>query len=43
MGVMSLAKRPGGMTRLEDTCGRALAATPARDRSRGTEQAISVA
>ena len=29
LGVMSLAKRPGGMTRLEDTCGRALAATPA--------------
>lgn len=29
LGVMSLAKRPGGMARLEDTCGRALAATPA--------------
>ena len=29
LGVMSLAKKPGGMTRLEDTCGRALAATPA--------------
>jgi hypothetical protein len=25
---MSLAKKPGGMARLEDTCGRALAATP---------------
>jgi transposase len=29
LGVMSLAKKPGGITRLEDTCGRALAATPA--------------
>lgn len=29
LGVMSLAKKPGGMTRLEDTCGKALAATPA--------------
>lgn len=29
LGVMSLAKRPGGSRRLEDTCGRALAATPA--------------
>ena len=29
LGVMSLAKRAGGMARLEDTCGRALAATPA--------------
>ena len=29
LGVMSLAKKPGGMARLEDTCGRALAATPA--------------
>lgn len=28
LGVMSLAKKPGGMARLEDTCGRALAATP---------------
>lgn len=28
LGVMSLAKKPGGMTRLEDTCTRALAATP---------------
>ena len=25
---MSLAKKPGGMARLEDTCGRALGATP---------------
>ncbi len=29
LGVMSLAKKQGGTTRLEDTCGRALAATPA--------------
>ena len=29
LGVMSLANRPGGSRRLEDTCGRALAATPA--------------
>lgn len=29
LGVMSLAKRPGGMARLEQSCGRALAATPA--------------
>ena len=29
LGVMSLAKKSGGMTRLEDTCARALAATPA--------------
>ncbi len=29
LGVMSLAKKSGGMARLEDTCGRALAATPA--------------
>ncbi len=29
LGVMSLAKKPGGMARLEDTCGRALAATAA--------------
>lgn len=29
LGVMSLAKKPGGMTRLEDACARALAATPA--------------
>ncbi len=29
LGVMSLAKKPGGIARLEDTCGRALAATPA--------------
>jgi transposase len=29
LGVMSLAKKPGGHTRLEDTCARALAATPA--------------
>lgn len=29
LGVMSLAKKPGGMARLEDTCTRALAATPA--------------
>ncbi|HTX93389.1 MAG TPA: IS21 family transposase [Mycobacterium sp.] len=29
LGVMSLAKRQGGAARLEDTCGRALAATPA--------------
>lgn len=28
LGVMSLAKKPGGMTRLEDTCARALAASP---------------
>lgn len=28
LGVMSLAKRPGGIARLEDTCARALAATP---------------
>ena len=28
LGVMALAKKPGGITRLEDTCGRALAATP---------------
>jgi hypothetical protein len=28
LGVMSLAKKPGGMTRLEATCGRALEATP---------------
>ncbi|MEB3065762.1 IS21 family transposase [[Mycobacterium] zoologicum] len=28
LGVMSLAKKPGGMARLEDTCGAALAATP---------------
>jgi transposase len=28
LGVMSLAKRQGGTTRLEDTCGRALDATP---------------
>ncbi len=28
LGVMSLAKKPGGMARLEDTCLRALAATP---------------
>ena len=28
LGVMSLAKKPGGMVRLEDSCGRALAATP---------------
>lgn len=28
LGVMSLAKKPGGMIRLEDTCGRALQATP---------------
>jgi len=28
LGVMSLARKPGGMTRLEDSCGRALAATP---------------
>src|SRR5699024_6598974 len=27
LGVMSLAKKDGGMTRLEDTCARALAAT----------------
>lgn len=27
LGVMSLVKKPGGMTRLEDTCGRALAAS----------------
>jgi hypothetical protein len=27
-GVMSLARKPGGMARLEDSCGRALAATP---------------
>jgi hypothetical protein len=29
LGVMSLAKRQGGAARLEDSCGRALAATPA--------------
>jgi len=29
LGVMSLAKKPGGMARLEDSCSRALAATPA--------------
>ena len=29
LGVMSLAKRHGGATRLEDTCARALQATPA--------------
>jgi transposase len=28
LGVMSLAKKPGGITRLEATCGRALEATP---------------
>ncbi len=28
LGVMSLAKKPGGMARLEDTCGRAFQATP---------------
>ncbi len=28
LGVMSLAKKPGGTARLEETCGRALAATP---------------
>lgn len=28
LGVMSLAKKPGGITRLEDACARALAATP---------------
>lgn len=28
LGVMSLVKKPGGMTRLEDTCARALAASP---------------
>ena len=28
LGVMSLAKKPGGMARLEEVCGRALAATP---------------
>jgi hypothetical protein len=28
LGIMSLAKKPGGTPRLEDTCGRALAATP---------------
>ena len=28
LGVMSLARKPGGMARLEDSCGRALAATP---------------
>lgn len=28
LGVMSLAKKPGGTTRLEDACGQALAATP---------------
>jgi hypothetical protein len=27
LGVMSLAKKPGGITRLEDTCARALEAT----------------
>ncbi len=29
LGVMTLAKRPGGTARLEDACTRALAATPA--------------
>jgi transposase len=29
LGVISLAKKPGGMARLEQSCGRALAATPA--------------
>lgn len=29
LGVMSLAKKPGGMVRLEQSCSRALAATPA--------------
>ena len=29
LGVMSLAKRPGGIARLEDSCGLALDATPA--------------
>ncbi|MGF2953574.1 Mu transposase domain-containing protein, partial [Mycobacterium sp. THU-M116] len=29
LGVMALAKRQGGAARLEDTCGRALGATPA--------------
>jgi transposase len=28
LGVMSLAKKPGGKQRLEDSCGRALEATP---------------
>jgi transposase len=28
LGVMSLARKPGGMVRLEDTCRRALEATP---------------
>lgn len=28
LGVMPLAKKSGGMARLEDTCGKALAATP---------------
>lgn len=28
LGVMSLAKKPGGTARLEESCGRALAATP---------------
>lgn len=28
LGVMSLAKKQGGMARLEDTCARALAVTP---------------
>ena len=28
LGVMSLARKPGGMSRLEDACGRALAVTP---------------
>lgn len=28
LGVMSLAKKPGGMGRLDDACGRALDATP---------------
>jgi transposase len=28
LGVMSLARKPGGITRLEETCGRALDATP---------------
>ena len=29
LGVMTLAKRPGGTARLEEACTRALAATPA--------------
>jgi transposase len=28
LGVMALARKPGGITRLEDSCARALAATP---------------